>query len=736
MLQLCSNLHFSNKISKRTWTFLFILFILAFFTTLHHHQNAAATHKSSNFYRDTFLSSATNYTLATYLRHLTLHPHLAGTTPSLHTAIYVKSHFQSLNLKTHVTNYTVLLSYPLFSSVTLHFPNGSVLALTLSEPGFSSSTGIVKPYHAYSPSGSAYGKPCFLNYGREKDYITVSAHGVKVKGCIGIVRRGGGLSRNEVVEKAAVRGVKAVLMFTEGDDDQFAGGVERGTVMGGLGDPLSPGWGGVENGEKLKVDDPLVMQRFPSIHSLPISMMSAERILTLLEGAEMPYEWRKSMKCSTSGRLGPGPIMLNFTYQGERKIATVHNVFAVVKGSEEPDRFVLLGNHRDAWTYGAVDPNSGTAALLDIARRYALLMRLGWNPRRTIIFCSWDAEEFGMIGSTEWVEQNLLNLGSKSVAYLNVDCAVQGPGFFPSTTPQFDNLLTEITKKVTDPDSEGTTVYERWTASNRGIKIQRLSGVDSDFSPFLHHAGVPSVDLYYGRDFPVYHTAFDSYNWMVNFGDPFFQRHVAVTAVWGLLALRLAEDPILPFNFLPYAAELQDYTRILSDLLEGSSISLRPITAATQELAAAAKETLEEAKKLKEDEAMDQHTALKRRILNDRLMFAERGFLDAEGLQGKPWFKHMVYGPRNDGESELDFFPGIANAISKSSGGLNSGEQNAAIQHEIWRIARAIQRAAHALKVDGTASPLTRGREYGPGYRENSIGSAATLMGPATPDPD
>ncbi|KAM3202686.1 putative glutamate carboxypeptidase AMP1 isoform X1 [Capsicum annuum] len=698
MLQLCSNLHFSNKISKRTWTFLFILFILAFFTTLHHHQNAAATHKSSNFYLDTFLSSATNYTLATYLRHLTLHPHLAGTTPSLHTAIYVKSHFQSLNLKTHVTNYTVLLSYPLFSSVTLHFPNGSVLALTLSEPGFSSSTGIVKPYHAYSPSGSAYGKPCFLNYGREKDYITVSAHGVKVKGCIGIVRRGGGLSRNEVVEKAAVRGVKAVLMFTEGDDDQFAGGVERGTVMGGLGDPLSPGWGGVENGEKLKVDDPLVMQRFPSIHSLPISMMSAERILTLLEGAEMPYEWRKSMKCSTSGRLGPGPIMLNFTYQGERKIATVHNVFAVVKGSEEPDRFVLLGNHRDAWTYGAVDPNSGTAALLDIARRYALLMRLGWNPRRTIIFCSWDAEEFGMIGSTEWVEQNLLNLGSKSVAYLNVDCAVQGPGFFPSTTPQFDNLLTEITKKVTDPDSEGMTVYERWTASNRGIKIQRLSGVDSDFSPFLHHAGVPSVDLYYGRDFPVYHTAFDSYNWMVNFGDPFFQRHVAVTAVWGLLALRLAEDPILPFNFLPYATELQDYTRILSDLLEGSSISLRPITAATQELAAAAKETLEEAKKLKEDEAMDQHTALKRRILNDRLMFAERGFLDAEGLQGRPWFKHMVYGPRNDGESELDFFPGIANAISKSSGGLNSGEQNAAIQHEIWRIARAIQRAAHALK--------------------------------------
>ncbi|XP_055835671.1 probable glutamate carboxypeptidase AMP1 isoform X2 [Solanum dulcamara] len=668
MLHLCSPLHFSIK----TLSFFFIFFILAFFfTTLHHHQKPPLT---SLFYFDTFLSSATNSTISTYLRHLTLHPHLAGTTPSLHTALYVKSHFQSLNLQTHVTNYSVLLSYPLFSSVTLHFPNGSILSLTLSEPGFSSSTGVVTPYHAYSPSGSAYGNPCFLNYGREKDYIALSAHGVKFKGCVGIVRRGGGLSRNEVVEKAAARGVKAVLMFTEGE---FKQGVERGTVMSGLGDPLSPGWGGVENGEKLRIDDPLVMQRFPSIHSLPISIRSAEIILKSLEGPEMPYEWRKSMRYSNSGRLGPGPIMLNFTYQ-------------------EPDRFVLLGNHRDAWTYGAVDPNSGTAALLDIARRYALLMRLGWNPRRTIILCSWDAEEFGMIGSTEWVEQNLVNLGSKSVAYLNVDCAVQGPGFFPSTTPQFDNLLTEITKKVNDPDSEGTTLYERWTTANRGIKIQRLSGVDSDFASFLHHAGVPSVDLYYGRDFPVYHTAFDSYNWMVNFGDPLFQRHVAVTGVWGLLALYLAEDPILPFNYLPYAAELQDYTRILSKLLEGSNISLRPITAAIQELAAAAKETLEEAKKLKEDEATDEHTALKRRILNDRLMFAERGFLDAEGLQGRPWFKHMVYGPRNDGESELDFFPGIANAISRSSG--SGGEQNAAIQHEIWRTARAIQRAAHALK--------------------------------------
>ncbi|RVW25071.1 putative glutamate carboxypeptidase AMP1 [Vitis vinifera] len=300
-------------------------------------------------------------------------------------------------------------------------------------------------------------------------------------------------------------------------------------------------------------------------------------------------------------------VLIIFMGEAEKKIATIHNVFAVIRGSEEPDRYVLLGNHRDAWTYGAVDPNSGTAVLLDIARRYALMMRQGWQPRRTIVLCSWDAEEFGMIGSTEWVEQNLLNLGSKVVAYLNVDCAVQGPGFFAGATPQLDNLLIEVAKKVQDPDSESMTIYDNWMITNKVINIQRLSGVDSDFSPLLQHAGVPSVDLYYGRDFPVYYTAFDSYNWMTNHGDPLFQHHVAVSGVWGLLALHLADDPILPFNYVSYTEQLWELllTVLLSATLGTTQISyatwvkgtvsLHPITASIQELTSAAEEAEGEA---------------------------------------------------------------------------------------------------------------------------------------------
>ncbi|XP_059646533.1 probable glutamate carboxypeptidase AMP1 isoform X2 [Cornus florida] len=681
-----------------TFLFVVILCILGLYT-LHHHplpphstMTQAKTSQNTLHFRNLFLSSATNYTLSSYLRALTLHPHLAGTEPALRTALYVQNHFEDLGLETHVKDYNALLSYPTHASLSAYFSNGTFRNLPLTEPGGSRNDGVVRPYHAYSPSGAAYAKAVFVNYGREVDYRALAALRVSVSGCVAVVRRGEA-SRNAVVEAAAERGVAVVLMYTEGE--RFRSGVERGTVMRGLGDPLTPGWAGVGDGERLEMEDSEVLMKFPNIPSMPISFETAETILRSLEGARVPYEWRGTLK-SKVRRVGPGPTMLNFTYQGEKKMATIHNVFAVIRGSEEPDRFVLLGNHRDAWTYGAVDPNSGTAALLDVARRYALLMRLGWNPRRTIILCSWDAEEFGMIGSTEWVEQNLVNLGSKAIAYLNVDCAVQGPGLFAGATPQLDDLVVEVIKKVKDPDSEDMTVYEKCTVTNKGINIQRLSGVDSDFAPFLQHAGVPSIDLYYGRDFPVYHTAFDSYSWMANYGDPLFHRHVAVAGIWGLLALHLADDPVLPLNYLTYAVQLQDYTNVLSNFLE-RNVSLNPITASIQQLVAAAKEAKEEAKKLREQEIVDDLLVLKKRRLNDRLMLAERGFLDAEGLQGRQWFKHLVYGPPRKHESKLYFFPGIVDANSGFKR-MSKRERQAATQHEIWRVARAIQRAASALK--------------------------------------
>ncbi|XP_035545307.1 probable glutamate carboxypeptidase AMP1 isoform X2 [Juglans regia] len=594
-----------------TFLLLLVLCILGFYTLLYPSTTPSSS-KSQNAlrFRQIFLSSANNNTLASYLRALTQHPHLAGTKASVDTTHYVLSHFKDLGLETRTAQYRALLSYPAHSSLSAHFINGTVLRLPLTE--FTQVTpDVVPPYHAYSPSGSVYSKVVFVNHGTDEDYRALVALGVNASGCVVIARKGD-LPRGIVVQKAEAHGAVAMLLYAEGD--KFKKGFERGTVMRGVGDPLSPGWAGVDGGESLEMEETEVLRRFPKIPSMPLSAEAAGVILGSLGGATFPPEWRIGV-----GHVGPGPTILNFSYQ---------------------------------------------------------------------------------IGSTEWVEENLLNLGSKAVAYLNVDCAVQGPGFFVGATPQLDNLIREVTKKVKDPDSGGATVYERWGATNMGTTIQRLSRVDSDFAPFLQHAGVPSVDIYYGRDFPVYHTAFDSYNWMTKYGDPTFQRHVAVAGIWGIVALHLADDSILPFNYLSYAEQLQGYTDVLRNLLDGS-VSIHPLVASIEELTFAAKAAQYEAKILREQESSDDSVVLQKRALNDRLMLAERGFLDSDGLQGRQWFKHLIYGPPSDYESKLVFFPGVADAISGSAR-MSRKERQAAIQHEIWRAARAIQRATRAIKGELT----------------------------------
>ncbi|KAK8565677.1 hypothetical protein V6N12_059232 [Hibiscus sabdariffa] len=473
-----------------TFLFLVILVVIDLYTVNHPPRNP----KNTLFFRQLFLSSTTNYTVSSYLCSLTSHPHLVGTKPSLETIHYVKAHFQNLGLETHTMPFRTLLSYPLHASVSMHFSNGTVFNLPLNKMNISNynvSSGLIQPYHAFYPSRTVQGKVVFANHRTEDDYGVPGRMGVKVSGCIVMVKKGGSLGRGAVVEMPEKMGALGVLLYAEGDvlRGSFGFGVERGTIMKGAGDPLTPVWAGVEDGERLELDDNKVAERGPLA----------------------PQGWRDSGRSNLS-RVGPGLVMVNFTYEGEKTLAIIYNVFDVIRGLEEPNCYVLMGNYRDEWTYGVVDPNSGTATLLDIAQRYALLMRKGWKPRRTIIICSCDAEEFGMIGSTEWVEQNLVNLGAKTIAYLNVDCAVQGPGFFAGATPQLDNLIFEVTKKVKDPDSVVATIYDKWKIMNGESNLERLTGLDSNFAPFLQHVGVPSVDIYYVRDFPVCHIVFDSFN--------------------------------------------------------------------------------------------------------------------------------------------------------------------------------------------------------------------------------
>ncbi|GFY98010.1 peptidase M28 family protein [Actinidia rufa] len=265
--------------------FVTLLLTLGLFT-LHHRPIPNQTSPNALRFRHLFLSSANNDTLSSDLRALTLHPHLAGTPPAAQTAAYVQSHFQTLGLDTRTNVYNALLSYPVHSSLSAHFSNGTAADILLDESG-AGGKNVVRPYHAYAPSGAAYGRAVFVNYGREEDYRALAARGVSVAGCVAVARRGTSLSRNSVVEGAAEKGAAAVLLYTESEEG-FGRGVERGTVMRGLGDPLSPGWAGVEGGERLELEDSDVVRRFPKIPSMPISADAAEGILRSLEGARVP----------------------------------------------------------------------------------------------------------------------------------------------------------------------------------------------------------------------------------------------------------------------------------------------------------------------------------------------------------------------------------------------------------------------------------------------------------------
>ncbi|KAJ4811317.1 Transferrin receptor protein 2 [Rhynchospora pubera] len=683
----------------------FSLLLISFlvYTVLHSHSFtssklyslASATSSVSLFLS---LSPSANASISHDLRSLTLRPHLAGTPGAASTASFVLSRLRRAGLETFSRRYSPLLSFPSHSSLSLHHANGSLITpLSLSEPADPNQI-LVPPYHAYSPSGEALAPAVYANLGREEDFETLERLGVRVNDCVVLVRKGGGY-RGGVVARAAERGAKAVLI--SGGPD---GGVERGTViLGGPGDPLTPGWGaigsvtGSGDVERLELAAEEVRRRFPTIPSMPVAAVTAAEILRTIGGAPLPPEWKEGL-VETGAGVGPGPTLVNFTYTEERKVAEIQDVFGMIRGREEPDRYIVLGNHRDAWTYGAVDPHSGTATLLDIARRFGVMLRSGWRPRRTIILCSWDAEEFGMIGSTEWVEENLDNLHSKAVAYLNVDCAVQGVGFNAAATPQLDKLLIDITKKVNDPDVEGKTVYDTWVSATGGISIERLARADSDFTGFLHHAGIPSLDMYYGNEFAGYHTALDSFGWMETKGDPLFHRHLAIAEIWGLFAIRLADDLILPFDYQSYASQLEDYVHALRDFLD-EKLSLEPIHAAIMDLHNAANYAFTEGQKLELQQILGDDAILRIRTLNDRLMLAERSFLQEEGLDGRHWFKHLLYSPPEDYESKLSFFTSIADALSRSKRSKGREEQFA-IQRQIWLVTRAIRRVGQVLRGD------------------------------------
>ncbi|KAL1189193.1 putative glutamate carboxypeptidase LAMP1 [Cardamine amara subsp. amara] len=482
-------------------------------------------------YHKLFLSASfsDNASVALNLRTLTRRPHVAGSVANAEATAYGLSSFTSFSLKSHVVAYQVSLTYPVHRSLVLT-PTESTKPITFllaqEHVGDNPYADEVLPtFHGYAKSGNVSGPVVYANYGRVDDFLRLKKEmGVNVSGAV-VISRYGKIYRGDIVQNAYEAGAVGAVIYTDkrdyGGDEWFPGarwippsGVQVGTVYNGLGDPMTPGWASVDGCERLSAKAVELSGDVPLIPSLPISAADAEMILKTIDG---------DVADGDVYPVGPGPGILNLSYTGETVIAQIENVIGVIEGVEEPDRYVILGNHRDAWTFGAVDPNSGTAVLLEAKNRME--------------------------------------------ASLNVDCAVSGPGFHASATPQLDELIKLAAQEVGDPDNTTQTIYESWIGSSNSGVIGRLGGGGSDYAPFVQHVGVPAVDdMLFGGGYPVYHSMYDDFTWMEKFGDPMFQRHVAMASVLGLVALRLADDEFLPFNYTTYASELKKSAEDLEKL--------------------------------------------------------------------------------------------------------------------------------------------------------------------------
>ncbi|KAF7030496.1 hypothetical protein CFC21_042027 [Triticum aestivum] len=403
------------------------LLVGALFATYYHLLVAPAP----SYYQSLFLSLGSNDTAAAHLRALTVRPHLAGTEANALAAEHVVSTLSSLSFPTRVTPYEVLLSYPVRRSLSLSAPGRDATAFALvqdtypGDPYAAASAEVVPTFLAYAASGSAAAEVVYANYGRTEDYAYLASRGVNVTGKVALARYGK-VYRGDIVKNARDAGAAAAVIFTDTKDytpgKAFpdgpwmpATGVQVGSTFKGVGDPTTPMWASSGGCERVSIAEAMATDDMPGIPALPVSGRDGEEILRLIGGDVAPEDWQGGEGAPVY-RLGPGPAVLNLTYTGNETIATIQNVISVIEGKEEPDRYVILGNHRDAWTFGAADPNSGTAALLEI-------------------------------GSTEWVEENRAMLTSRTVAYLNVDVGVSGSGVDASATPQLDELLKQASKK-------------------------------------------------------------------------------------------------------------------------------------------------------------------------------------------------------------------------------------------------------------------------------------------------
>ncbi|KAJ1951295.1 Vacuolar protein sorting-associated protein 70 [Linderina macrospora] len=610
-------------------------------------------------------------------------------------AVYTRDYFRNQGISADIVEYYPWLNYPvdqrvaLFNATTSEvlFEAGLKEDVIPGDPA-SSDPNNLPAFHGYSADGNVTGQLVYANYGSVDDFKALKAAGISVKDKIVLVRYGN-LFRGLKVHGAELEGARGVLIYSDPAEDGYVqgsvypegpwrpessfqrGSVQRMTVYPG--DPLTPGYAATEDAPRL---DPSKATNINHIPSLPLSHRDAEPLLRALKGqgkqaSEVGDNWVGGLTSKgVEYWTGPSELNVNLLNKVEYKTMPIQNVIAKIPGQKHSEEAVIIGNHRDAWCAGASDPASGSAAMLEVARSFGELLKQGWQPRRTIILASWDAEEYFAVGSTEWGEDKSDWIRENVVAYLNLDGGVRGHNIQFKATPNLRPLIYDVTKRVKHPHSN-KSVYDMWYERENSVqKTHRKShkphvgplGSGSDYTVFLNHLGVSSVDFKFDGGSGVYHSNYDSFKWMTDFVDPDFSYHCAITQIWGALTITLADAPVLPFDVHEYAKDLHKYidelkTRITSSSRINHTVAkraLRQLYKAADKLGTSARHIEAERrhlqKKYGERCSMIGHHRLTvcsdiRSSINSRLYKLERDFIDPMGLPGRKWYRHVLVSP-------------------------------------------------------------------------------------------
>ncbi len=654
------------------------------------------------------------------LKTLTAAPHIAGSKEDHDTAVYVAEKFKAAGLDTAIVPYKAWLNLPKEILITATDDKGKVLMTGptrehVEGDPLDKDPRVVTPFNGSSPSGDVTAEVIYANYGRPEDFKKLDELGISVKGKIVLVRYGGNF-RGVKVYIAQERGAAGVIIYSDpADDGYFRGdmypkgayrpetGVQRGAVQYLFkypGDASTPGIASTPDLPASKRLNPATAPNMPQIPSTPISYHDAAPILEALAGPTVPHEWQGALPFTY--HAGPGGVKVHMVLKQDFAYRDIWDVIGKIPGTEWPNDWVVAGNHRDAWVYGAVDPNSGTAAMLESVHGIGELLKTGWKPKRTIIFCSWDAEEEGLIGSTEWAEDNADRL-SHAVAYFNTDVGVAGPNFDASAVPSLKDFVREVTREV--PSPKGGNVYDQWKKSEAESESRRHSanehlgqgaskqnteveigdlGSGSDYTPFIQHLGVPSTDIGSSGPYGVYHSVFDNYNWFIKNADPTFVYEQQQARVFGIEVLHMADTDVLPYDYVTYGKEITEYldaAKKKADESKVSGLDFAPALTAAEHFTTAAQAVHKKQQSIPGNPAE----------LNTQLRQVEGDLLSSAGLPNRPWFKHTIYAPGEYTGYAAVVIPGVNEAID--------AKDSARAAAQLTVLTEAISRAASTLET-------------------------------------